>query len=49
MKKIYALAAFTILVFAGCTHKQGVVVFQTDFGLKDGASGKRHERGGHRG
>jgi S-adenosylmethionine hydrolase len=40
MKKIYVLAAAVILfVAAGCTgtRKQGVVVFQTDFGLKDGA------------
>lgn len=41
MKKIYTLAAVVIFVIAGCsgtgTHKQGIVVFQTDFGLKDGA------------
>jgi S-adenosylmethionine hydrolase len=39
MKKIYALAVFAIFVTSGCTrpHKQGIVVFQTDFGLKDGA------------
>jgi S-adenosylmethionine hydrolase len=39
MKKIYALAAFIIFAAAGCTHqnKTGIVVFQTDFGVKDGA------------
>jgi len=39
MKKIYALAVFAIFATSGCTrsHKQGIVVFQTDFGLKDGA------------
>ena len=39
MKKIYALAVFAIIATSGCTHshKQGIVVFQTDFGLKDGA------------
>lgn len=39
MKKIYAFALFAIFATSGCTrsHKQGIVVFQTDFGLKDGA------------
>ncbi|HEY1203042.1 MAG TPA: SAM-dependent chlorinase/fluorinase, partial [Niastella sp.] len=39
MKKIYALAAFAIFATFGCTapSKHGIVVFQTDFGLKDGA------------
>ncbi|MCS3797008.1 S-adenosyl-l-methionine hydroxide adenosyltransferase family protein [Niastella sp. OAS944] len=39
MKKIYTLAAFAIFATFGCTApgKHGIVVFQTDFGLKDGA------------
>lgn len=40
MKQIYALAAFVIFAAAGCTptkDKKGIVVFQTDFGVKDGA------------
>jgi S-adenosylmethionine hydrolase len=39
MKKIYAVAAFAIFATIGCTdtHQKGIVVFQTDFGLKDGA------------
>lgn len=36
---MYALAVFAIFATFGCTQpkKQGIVVFQTDFGLKDGA------------
>jgi len=37
MKKINLLAAFIICIVTACSHKKGVVVFQTDFGLKDGA------------
>jgi S-adenosylmethionine hydrolase len=37
MKKTYVLNAFLICIVTACTHKKGIVVFQTDFGLKDGA------------
>ena len=37
MKKIYLITAFIIFIAAGCTRKKGTVVFQTDFGVKDGA------------
>jgi S-adenosylmethionine hydrolase len=37
MKKIYTVTAIILFVAAGCTHKKGTVVFQTDFGVKDGA------------
>ena len=38
MKKTHLLSAFLIcIVAAACSHKKGIVVFQTDFGLKDGA------------
>jgi S-adenosylmethionine hydrolase len=37
MKKIYVVTALLIFAAAGCTHKKGIVVFQTDFGVKDGA------------
>src|SRR5689334_22779104 len=38
MKKNYLLAAFLIGLLAACNHHQkGIVVFQSDFGLKDGA------------
>jgi S-adenosylmethionine hydrolase len=38
MKKTHLLSAFLIcIVTAACSPKKGIVVFQTDFGLKDGA------------
>jgi S-adenosylmethionine hydrolase len=38
MKKInFLLLAFLIGSITSCQHKKGIVVFQTDFGLKDGA------------
>ncbi|AEV98428.1 DNA-directed RNA polymerase subunit delta [Niastella koreensis] len=39
MKKTYLVTAFLICIVAACTRKKsgGIVVFQTDFGLKDGA------------
>ena len=37
MKKIFAVSTFLICIATGCSHKKGIVVFQTDFGLKDGA------------
>jgi S-adenosylmethionine hydrolase len=37
MKKTHALLALIICFATACSHKKGIVVFQTDFGLKDGA------------
>jgi S-adenosylmethionine hydrolase len=37
MKKTSLLTAFIICIVTACNHKKGIVVFQTDFGLKDGA------------
>src|SRR5688572_3877235 len=37
MKKTHLLSAFLICIATACSHKNGIVVFQTDFGLKDGA------------
>jgi S-adenosylmethionine hydrolase len=38
MKKTnFLLIAFLICSITACQHKKGIVVFQTDFGLKDGA------------
>ena len=38
MKKTnFLLIAFLICSLTACQHKKGIVVFQTDFGLKDGA------------
>lgn len=37
MKKTHALSALLICLVAACSQKKGIVVFQTDFGLKDGA------------
>ncbi|THU38014.1 DNA-directed RNA polymerase subunit delta [Niastella caeni] len=37
MKKTYVLSTLIICMVTACNHKKGIVVFQTDFGLKDGA------------
>jgi S-adenosylmethionine hydrolase len=37
MKKNHLLTAFVICILTACNHKRGIVVFQTDYGLKDGA------------
>jgi S-adenosylmethionine hydrolase len=37
MKKNHLLTAFIICILTACNHKRGIVVFQTDYGLKDGA------------
>ncbi|MBO9201774.1 MULTISPECIES: SAM hydrolase/SAM-dependent halogenase family protein [Niastella] len=37
MKKTQVLIVFTICIVTACNHQKGVVVFQTDYGLKDGA------------
>src|SRR3982751_5965088 len=37
MKKTFLFLAFAAGMLGGCTHKKGIVVFQTDFGVKDGA------------
>lgn len=37
MKKTNLLTAFIICMVTACNHKKGIVVFETDFGQKDGA------------
>jgi len=37
MKKKYLLSAILIGILTACNHKKGIVVFQSDFGVKDGA------------
>src|SRR5215471_18591518 len=37
MKQISIAILMIIIVISACQHKRGVVVFQSDFGLKDGA------------
>jgi S-adenosylmethionine hydrolase len=39
MKKVYLISISVLLIglVTACSHKKGVVVFQSDFGLKDGA------------
>lgn len=37
MKKTHVLSALLICLITACSQKKGIVVFQTDFGLKDGA------------